>query len=326
MPDDPNLHILDRPSVAAAAVQLSPQLSLMEQVVNYGTQLIPRAWTTSAKGLSDSVLIFHLLRKVVLHLDTIHINLSAGACMGAMPSLRAMLEVSVLIDWLLLSDIEQKASFLFIAAWRREKAAAEALIPGSSGYQALVQDLGPDGLAEYATAAQSKASSIQNMGQHAVLGPIYQMFEDVSKAKGKEPVWTDVYEAHRQTASGNPPKSPKKLPSLQIRTIFKEAGRLRDYRLIYGHLSEEGHGSALLSSLEIEGGTSFQVPNIRDWSKFPEVFRFALSFAIRSYQSVLKHYRPGEAHDNFRHKYTNEWSNVFMAPITITKKPELRKM
>ncbi|MBL9143810.1 MAG: hypothetical protein JNM99_09015 [Verrucomicrobiaceae bacterium] len=326
MPDDPYTHVLDRDGVPAEASQLKQQLNLIEQVINYGTQLMPRAWDSSQKGISDSIIIFHLFRKVITHLDSIHILLSQGAVAGAMSELRAMLEASVLVDWLLKEDTEQRAHFMFVAAFRRKKAVADSFIPGSATHQQLVDDLGSAGLAEHVAGAQVKSAAIDKMGQHPVFGAIYQLFDQAATAKGKEPVWTDVYEAHRRIAAGNPPKSMKSLPKVQIRDIFDQVGRLRDYRRIYGHLSEEGHGSALMSSLEIDGGTRFQVPNIRDWTKFPQVFRFSVAFALRTYRSILDRYRPGEARDNFPRKYKAEWQQVFMTPVEITKKPTFKKV
>ncbi len=71
---------------------LGPWLKLIQDVTNYGTNLIPRCFSTSERKLRDVVVLGILLRQVVAMLDGVEILLSQGAAHAASLQMRAALE------------------------------------------------------------------------------------------------------------------------------------------------------------------------------------------------------------------------------------------
>lgn len=66
IPEDPHKGILnDENATALASKQLKPWTNLLRDLANYGSHLIPRAFSSSGKTLGDAVVIGTLLRQLV---------------------------------------------------------------------------------------------------------------------------------------------------------------------------------------------------------------------------------------------------------------------
>ena len=71
--------LMDRENVVADCKRAyGAQLEMLRDLVNYGTNLIPRCFTTSDKELKDAVIIGVLLRQVVAMLDGIELLTFSG--------------------------------------------------------------------------------------------------------------------------------------------------------------------------------------------------------------------------------------------------------
>jgi Family of unknown function (DUF5677) len=115
IPEDPHKGLLDDESATAfASEQLKPWTNLLRDLANYGSNLIPRAFTSSGKTLGDAVLIGTLLRQLVAMIDAIEILLCRSAVHAATLQLRAMFEASVYIHWMLAGDRENKAAYYYV--------------------------------------------------------------------------------------------------------------------------------------------------------------------------------------------------------------------
>jgi hypothetical protein len=79
-------------TIADIKEHLGPWLALIRDVVNYGSNLIPRCFSSSEKGLKDTVLLAILLRQVVAMLDGVETLLSNGATHAAQLQMRALFE------------------------------------------------------------------------------------------------------------------------------------------------------------------------------------------------------------------------------------------
>src|SRR5689334_9665827 len=95
------------------------QLKLLRDVVNYGTNLIPRSFNSSDKELKDLVVIGILLRQVVAMLDSVEVLLSAGAVYGSGLQARAIFEASVYMDWIFRENAAEKALYYYVHNVRR---------------------------------------------------------------------------------------------------------------------------------------------------------------------------------------------------------------
>jgi hypothetical protein len=115
IPDDPHKGLLDDESASKiASEQLKPWTNLLRDLANYGSNLIPRAYSSSGKTLGDVVVIGILLRQVVAMIDAIEILLGRSAVHAATLQLSALFEASVYIEWMLAGDRETKAAYYYV--------------------------------------------------------------------------------------------------------------------------------------------------------------------------------------------------------------------
>ena len=93
MPDEPHDAILDRTLFRVQiADSFAPQINLLEQLVNYGTNLLPRCFVSSDRGIPDTVAILGFLKHAVTSLDAIHILSKEGATLACFPHIRSFLK------------------------------------------------------------------------------------------------------------------------------------------------------------------------------------------------------------------------------------------
>ena len=110
MPEAPNTMILDRSEAQDVARRhFAEQIDLVEQIVNYCTQLVIRAFRSSDRQLADMVVIVTLFKQAVAMLDGIHVLLAQGAVNAALLQVRGLYEASVQIRWILREDTDGRA-------------------------------------------------------------------------------------------------------------------------------------------------------------------------------------------------------------------------
>src|ERR1700761_5313965 len=122
MPEHPHAGLLDRlRSIELIQTHYGPQLELLTQMVNYGSNLIPRAFASSSKGLADVIVCYGLLKQFVCMLDAMDILLRAGSVHASFVPGRAAFEASVYLQWMLVSDLQKKATHYYVGNLRSEK-------------------------------------------------------------------------------------------------------------------------------------------------------------------------------------------------------------
>jgi len=115
MPDVPNPGILDRNLFKETIRQnFTPQLNLLEQLVNYGTNLIPRCFGSSDRKIPEAVVILSFLKHAVTSLDSIHILAAEGATLACFPHIRSIFEIELYIKWIFQNDYKNRASAYFV--------------------------------------------------------------------------------------------------------------------------------------------------------------------------------------------------------------------
>ena len=114
--------IIDREKHKKDARQIfSKQIDLLVDLVNYGSNLIIRAYDSSKKKLEDAIVIGVLLKQVVAMIDATEILLCHGSPQSADIQLRSALEASLYIDWMLKSELQKKAKYYYISNLRNMK-------------------------------------------------------------------------------------------------------------------------------------------------------------------------------------------------------------
>jgi hypothetical protein len=87
--------LLDRDRASADAKQLKPWADLLHNIVNYGSNLLPRCFVSSARKLEDVVALGILLRQCVAMLDSAEILLHSGAVQTAQLQISRLLKNSM---------------------------------------------------------------------------------------------------------------------------------------------------------------------------------------------------------------------------------------
>jgi Family of unknown function (DUF5677) len=287
--------LLDRDRVISDVnEQLKVWTHLMRDIVNYGTNLIPRCFGSSSRSLADAVVLGILLRQAVAMLDGAEVLLSNGAVHAAKLQMRALLEVSLYIHWILLSDTEKKADYYYVHNLRRKRLWAERLQGTSAAGQdfiAMMNAVGVPMSQEAADFAKQQTTEIDRVLAQPKFAQISVDFDNYRRGKGD--------------LSWYVPLGPRNL-----RVIAKDVSKLAEYVMVYSGASEVMHGSNYEQHVSFSAGRISFTP-IRYLKDFGTVYHFSVTFAFQIYRRILEMYRPGEI-AAFNRKYLENWRRHYM--------------
>ncbi len=307
VPENPHKGFLDKEKVVASIVEsLKPWRDLVEDVVNYGSNLIPRCFGSSPRELKDAVVLAILLRQVVAMLDGVHILLSQGACHVAQLPTRAIFESSVYIDWILLGDSDRKCLYYYAHNLRRKRIWARRAQAGSAEskeFVALMEGSGVQLTADLAREAEKQLAQIEEVLSKPKFAEVNAHFDSLRGKKKHDPHWYA-------------PFGPRNL-----REVAQAVERLAEYTILYSITSRVMHGSSYEQHIALgRGEITFQP--IRSLEGFENVFRFSVANALATYRKVLHEYRYGEL-ENFSRKYVEKWQKYFLnfPPIKVKVDP-----
>lgn len=302
VPESPYKGFLDRENVVRAVKeQLKPWCDLVEDVANYGSNLIPRCFASSDRKLKDTVVLAILLRQVVAMLDSVHIHLSNGACYSAQLPTRALFEASVYIDWVLLGDSERKSLYYYVHNLRRKRLWVKRIQDDSAEskeFTRVMENAGVHLGTDLVKQSNEQLKEIESVLSQPKLAEVSADFEKLAGKRNRERAWYV-------------PLGPRTL-----RAVAKAVERLGEYITLYSSASQVMHGSAYEQHIAIgKGAITFQP--IRTVEGFETVLRFSVTAALSTYRKVLQEYRPGEL-ENFGRKYREKWQQNFMNIPKIT--------
>src|SRR4051812_20586935 len=110
MVEQPHKDILDRARAAELSQQhYAKQLGLLQDLANYGSNLVLRAFNSSPRKMVDIVICGVLLKQVAAMTDATDILLAAGCGNAAFLPSRTAFEASIYLDWILIGNSELKA-------------------------------------------------------------------------------------------------------------------------------------------------------------------------------------------------------------------------
>ncbi|MBW2647486.1 MAG: hypothetical protein JRE23_15180 [Deltaproteobacteria bacterium] len=125
--------LIDRDtSVAQLNENFSEILEVLRDVVNYGSNLVPRCFVSSKRTLEDAIVLGVLVRQAIAMFDAIEILLSNAAVYPCHLQTRAIFEVSLYLEWVLQKDTEKRAKYFYVANVRQERVWAMRTQTGSS--------------------------------------------------------------------------------------------------------------------------------------------------------------------------------------------------
>jgi len=302
---EPYKAVLDREyAVQTAQQHFKDAVDLLNELVDYGTNLIPRAFVSSPRDIKAICVIFVQLRQFLEHLDGVAILIAAGNCASANLQLRSLLETSHTMEWLLGNDTEAKVNHLYVANLRQRRHWQSKVIPDTPEATLHAAVAGPilSVASEDLKEITDEVQRIDTILGKAPFDAINARFVPHYSRRGFDEPWYKVYGA------------------ASIRGIADELGKLNEYVCLYSSLSGVTHGSDMWKGIVI-GDETIQVNPVRQPQQIAEVARLALSFALRVYSLVLRQYRPGEE-ENFNRKYLVEWRDRYFKEYKVELVPK----
>lgn len=301
MKEEPLKEILDRDLYTVFIREhFKDTLSLLEEVINYGTRLIPRVFESSEKKLHDIVIIVSLLKQAVGLLDAIHILTSHGAVIPSYLALRSLFEISLYLDWIFQEKTEERGMLYFVWENRQKLYWAKSVKKGTPEHEAHrlhMQDapIGPEWVTEDPNLIEAEIALQERKLNTPECRHLSTKF-DARKRGTLDPDWF----------------VPAGVSSL--RDMAKRLKKEGIYKILYRSFSKVTHGLAFDKHVRFEAGTVIFEP-LRSIEGIDDVLQHTMNFAFQIYRSVLKHYRPEEI-QNFNQKYMREWRTRF---LTIKK-------
>lgn len=306
--------ILDRNTpVRNVTDHFAAQLELMRDVVNYGSNLIPRCFKSSPKGVADVVIIAALLKQAVAMLDGVELHVSNAAVLASHVSTRALYEAHLYISWILRSDSDTRARHYYVWNLRQRRKWNNRVIPGTTEHATFQHAL--QHLPTFQSASPTDQQRVEQLQQEAshdvtqidqlLTSPSYNAINDAF-----DNYWNRSYDPPWHAPCG----------VQSIRQLVEELDLLHEYDVLYSSLSSITHSSCFKQHVAVQGDVIVFEP-IRYLESIDFVFNLALSVSFRVYRQILQFYRPGEV-DNFNRKYIEEWRGAFttIRPASYTHK------
>jgi hypothetical protein len=282
-------------AISDAKRAFSEQLKVLNDVVNYGTNLIPRCFNSSEKTLKDIVILGVLTRQVIAMLDAIEILVSNGAVYASDLQARALLEATVSIDWILQGEIEKKANYFYVHDLRKRRRWAQVAQPGSAE----------------ATAFAAVAPGLASLDNPNIIERAKEAVDEIDRVLSQPEFHniTRVFDEWRGSSKSDRHWY-RPLGIKSVSGMMDAVGRSAEYIVFYSHWSGTMHSSNFGQHVEIgEGKVTFK--NLRLLSGFQALFQFSLACAFHTYRKILDLYRPGELRV-FNTKYLERWRTAFI--------------
>jgi len=300
LPDNPFKGILDREETASYVNQhFQDTIGLLREIVDYGTHLIPRCYTTAkSKDLTAAVVLGTLLKHSVAMLDAIDILVSQGAVFLAHLPARGLFETYLFIHWILKEDTEKRVEQYYVWHLRRELKWAKRGIVGSEQQEVFFNavddfakvfseevDLKQDEI-------QESISSLENLLNGDSYREINDEFEKMkSKKTGLDVDWFR-------------PWGPKSRYQMA-----KDLGLGAQYTIFYDQYSAIMHGTVTGKHIKFKDEHITFIP-IRHLEGIKTLLQPVITYSFYIYQTILGHFRPSER-ENFARKYATEWRKRF---------------
>jgi len=291
--------IIDR-EIARALVKSnhSETNDLLIDLVNYGSNLIARAFDQSSKNLSDSIIIGHFTKSAVAALDSIQIGFCEGSYLTIKLASRALLEISFQLEWVLKSDTEKRSKQFYVSLLRRKKRLNRLYTGSDSASQELFTQFRNRGFNDPNTLLSSKISEIseQNNAIDNILSKpeydqINQDFDSV-QTRNFDKNWYSLY--------GGPNT---------IRQLAKRLDKMVEYDVMYSSYSQYMHSSHFEKNVSFDS-ESIIFENIRDVENSLLDINFSCSMIFRVYRMITQKYLPSES-EQFSLKYIQDWRDSY---------------
>jgi hypothetical protein len=291
-------------SRAVAAKYFVKQTALLQDLANYGSNLVVRAFNSSPKKMADVIVCGVLLKQVVAMVDAAEVLLTAGCGHAAFLPARTAFEASVYADWILKADSERRATRYIVANYRDERLWATRAIPGTPEEQAMSQISAMLGFNVHANRPNLAAEAQQHLAEvnqilaQADLKDIDQEFTDKRGKRKHDPEW---YELDGLSS---------------IRQVAEKVGRLPEYEFFYSKGSQVTHTGSFKDHIRFKSGQVRFLP-VRHLADVNMQLNFIVSITVGTYKKILERYRPSEL-PAFSKKYIEDWREPFQNVTAVS--------
>ncbi len=293
--------IIDREKNKEEAKRIfSKQIEVIVDLVNFGSNLVVRAYDSSKKKMEDAIVIGVLLKQVISMVDAAEILASQGATRPAYLQARSALEASMYIDWILLSESEKKAEYYYVSNLRTIRLWTLRYLEGTEEntyFSKVMSDL-----KEYmeprivkeeeAKEAKNQVDDIDRVlsqdGYREING---ELEKRRSKKTGAEAYWYKPFGIE------------------SIMKLAEAVGRLPEYFICYQRGSEFAHAATYRDQIKFNKDRITFEP-VRHLGDMRELLQSVIGTCLSSYLSIINHYRYGER-KSFGRKYKAEWQNAY---------------
>ncbi len=270
--------------------KLSDKLSVMEDIVNYGTNLIPRCLYTSSKDIADIVILSILLKNLVANMDAINVLLGYGSIVSSRILIRALLENVIYIEWILLDNTIKKAKCYYVWHLLQKRKFLRGLLCGTPENNSLKQNTAEcfNSLIKLYTPKKIKyeIDKIDNKLELESLSNISNKFTEL-KQNNRLRNWYSPFNKRG------------------INDLASDTCRKDEYTLLFKYYSGDVHSVNIDMHISLSN-SSLKLSPIRTSRNADELLSTTISLVFEVYMKILEKYRPDEA-ILLAKKYNNEW-------------------
>lgn len=274
------------------------QISLLIDVVNYGTNLVPAIFSTSKRTLGDMVVTTVLLKQLVMMLDSFQVLVAEACTEGSALQCRALFEASIYLEWILQSGKEEKALYYYVSNIRKERQWTQRAVPDDPEQKTFFKNLGEFGDALENTKrklAPQAVSRLKEINEFLSREPYLTVSDNFDRCRGRRP---------------HDPPWHEPLGKKSVRSLSEALGRLHEYEVFYSQTSEAVHGSRYATHVKIKEGR-ISIEPIRHLEGLKPLLNFAVSVALHTYRKTLEHYRPGQITEFYK-RYGENWREAYL--------------
>jgi hypothetical protein len=300
MNDESYKYILNRKEpVEAINEHFRDAISLIRNVVDYGTNLIPRCFRNSGRNLEDIVILAVLLKHIVSMLDGLDVLVSQGCIYTAHLQVRSLFEAFLNLEWILKEDTSKRALQYYVWNLRLRRKWALRFVSSSTEHNDFIRKVEKyqESLLarsqEHNEDARQQADAISNLLSQAPYHEINQEFERLEGSRKFDVPWYK-------------PGGPN-----SVADMAERVGYGAEYEVFYSQYSQIMHASAQLDNVKFMDDSITFEP-IRKLDRLRPLLNVGIGFSIRAYKTVLKKYRPQEI-ENFSRKYAKDWRDAFLS-------------
>jgi hypothetical protein len=294
--------LLDRgTSIGHVQTHFADILKVIRDMVNYGSNLIPRCFVSSNRRLEDVIILGVLLRQSVTMFDAIEILLSNAAVYPCYLQTRAIFETSLYIEWILKEETEKKAKYYYVANVRQARMWASRTQRGSLENLAYENIMAPFGNVIQNTTDRLSADGLKDLQE------INRVLTQLSFVAIDHDI--DSYKIKNKFRYDPPWYAP--IGPRSVRELAGILKRLHEYELIYVASSEVMHSTSQKHHIKFSQ-SHLELTPIRHLGGIDIVLRFSMATMMKIYLDVLGYYRSEEI-PNFSRKYIEDWRQEFMS-------------